>query len=287
MPKKDNGKGFTPKNIGILVLVLGAIGVGTYFIGNYLGLWSIAQVPPAEEQFSIHVVDGMLGKTLPNDEFDYVLYGSDDLTDWLEFEEVDADDSLDHITVADFADDFNYFVIAYNASVEHDDNIYGEDNDWGVRNYYTRWSILDPEGPNVLIAYQTPSDTDFVLINSETFANIAFTTDIADQLNFTIIAAINQSQRDVAKWVAGPNYESEVADYLTIRLTFNVTIALTDISISGTSKYRISDTVIGFKFAELSAVPTVLNVVWDDDAPDCVINNYALYFGDTQLATHT
>lgn len=285
MPQKSKEKGFTPKNIGILVLVLGAIGVGTYFVGNYLGLWSITQVPPSQEGFSIHVVDGMLGKTLPNDEFSYVLYGSNDLADWLEFDELDSDDSLSHITTGDFEEDYTYFVIAYTGLVEHDDTIYGEAHDIGTRAYYARWVVLDTTGPNVLIAYQTPSDSDFLLVNSETFQNIAY-TDIPDQQNFTVIAAINQSQINDAKWVAGPNYSNEEDDYLILKFTFNVTIALTDVSMSGASKYRISDTVIGFKFTELSGIASVFHLEWGEDAPDCVINDYKLYFGQTLLASH-
>jgi hypothetical protein len=278
------------KGIGLLILVIAVGGLGILLLGNYVGWWSIAQptTPPTTE-FDISVMDGMTGKTLPNGDFNYTLLGTDNLDDWLEFEEIKEGDSLSEISASIFADpdnEYANYVVKYVGLVEHDDDLYGEDYDWGDRAYYERWDIIDPSGNNVLVAYQTPSDADFVTVNSESFAIIDLATaNVSATTNFTIIAGSNATQED-AIYMSGANYQNEQDDYVVFQIQFNDTVSLSEFAVKGASKLRANSTTINYRVGSLGPTATSYICEWDHEAEDIEVVGITMLFSETEIASH-
>ncbi len=290
MPKKGLSGMSKGGRAALFILIGSALVLGTYVIGDYFGAWTIFQpeiTPEEETEFSLNIIDGMLGDELPESDFDFTLYGTTDLSDWLEFEIIDSGTGLNDITAGDFDDDvmedYNFFVVRYNGTVDHDDDLYGEDYDWGGRGYYERWEVINPLSANTLVAYQTPSDGDIVVVNTESFAYIDLSSvNVTTATNITIIAGTNSTQTD-AIYIQGDNYLNEQDDYPMFRVEFNSTVALSDFSIQGTSKLRANSTTIYYRFSSLGAIPQTFEGKWSPDAPDIEIVDMELFFGDTQI----
>lgn len=288
MFKKRGGKGkgmSSGTRLVVTVILSAVLIVGGGFLLYYFVFGPQSILAPDIEptpSFSIVTYDGSTGDILDNDDFDYNLYGlDDDINDWVGSELIESGSSLDKIVSGDL-EDYDFYVIQVNGTVEEE----FFDDDEGDRTYYARWFQLVPGIENEIQMYQQPSDTNFVVVAHETFdviTNLTASPIVAID-NFTIIAGTNASQDD-AWWVQGNNYENEVNDYVSFVLGANDTMALSDISISGTTKTRVNSTAIRFNFNMLGSIPKSFECLWNSETEDLQIDTIELYHGDTLLAS--
>jgi len=266
----------------IVVIALIALGgTGVYYLIDYLDTLSAIDVPTT---FSIEVIDGMTLESLDEGDFDYTLYGSDDLNDWLSFDTIDSGSGLNKISDSDLdTDDYTYFVVAYNGTRPNSD--FDEEDQLGDRTYYERWAQLQKGKKNTLYAYWQPSSAGIVAVNQDSFAyiNVA-TSNITTAANATFMVGTNATQEDSA-YVSGSNYQNEISDAPSIVIHFNTTVALSDFSVSGTSKSRVNSTAIKYSFSMLSPIVQTFEGNWDPDAADIQINQAHLQWKDTVLAS--
>lgn len=267
------------------IIIIGVIGAGAWATVEglrYAGVLSIFNVPPPATAFSVTVTDGKTLDSLSLDNFDYVLYGTDDLSEWLDFDVIESGSGLGRIADGDLnLADYKYFVTAYNGTVPEDDF----DDELGDRVYYLRWAQLLKGEKNQLVALQKPSTARALAINLETLAyiNIAGSA-LNGSVNCTWILGTNGSQPDAA-YTYGWNYETNAWNKPRLVLTYNTTVT-SDIamSIKGTTRVRVSGTVYSYEFSELGAAALLLDGIWGDDATKFYkVSTAALFYGDTAL----
>jgi hypothetical protein len=267
------------------VIIAGVVVGGAWAIVGglqYAGLLSIFPVPAEPTAFEITVTDGKTLDSLELDNFDYTLYGTDDLSEWLDFDVIESGSGLGRIADGDLdLADYKYFVTSYNGTVPEDDF----DDDLGDRVYYLRWAQLLKGEANQLVALQKPTTARALAISLETLAyiNIAGSA-LNGSVNCTWILGTNGSQPDAA-YTYGWNYETNAWNKPRLVLTYNATVT-SDIamSIKGTTRVRVSGTVYSYEFSELGAAALLLDGIWGDDATKFYkVSTAALYYGDTAL----
>lgn len=287
------GNKLQPLAIGLIALLAGAGVVvildgldntwGNLFTTQYTGYG----LPGEEPVYSIEVWDGVEGIQLDTSDFNYTLWGTDNLDDWVDFEEIEDGNDLDDITEADLTDednDYLFFVVNYSGYVEEESMDEWENDYLGDRTYSERWSVLNINAKNMLLSYQKPSDSGIALLNSETFEALNYSMELNTTTNFTIVASSNVSQPS-AKYVTGYNYQDEMDLTPRIIMTFNGSVNSGDISISGTTKDRVNDTALEFSFYELSATPQFFIAEWNPDETALAITHVELYYGEELLLT--
>ncbi|MHA1892069.1 MAG: hypothetical protein ACTSYS_13835 [Promethearchaeota archaeon] len=266
---------------GVALLVI--IGIVTYYGFFAPGL----SQQPAQQGFSITVKDGSRQIEISDSDITYTLYGTDDLSEWSEFEEIENGTSLS-ISSGDL-DGYTYYVVKMNATVSKSD--YDAD-DAGIdkidekydHEFYTRWFVIDPNSANTFYLYEKPSAVGIVAVYSENFTAITNVSTVEATTNVTFIVGSNKTQQH-AYYVQGSNYQNEYDDSPTILVNFNTTISLSDVTMVGASKIRYNSTAIRFEFTQISSVPTILDLKWDDEVTNKAISDVSLLFGETSLAT--
>jgi len=263
-----------------LLIILGVV--------IYYGFFTPGLVSqPATSGFSITVKDGSRQIEISDSDITYTLYGTDNLDEWSEYEQIENGTSLS-ISSSDL-DGYTYYVVKMNATVSKSD--YDSDDDGITKTdekydhlFYDRWFVIDPDAPNTFYLYEKPSAVGIVAVYSQNFTAISDISTVEATTNITFIVASNKSQPH-AMYVQGPNYQNEYDDAPTILVNFNTTISLSDITLSGATKIRYNSTAIRFEFSEISSVPSVLDLKWDDEVTNKAIADVSLLFGETELAT--
>lgn len=273
------------------VLILVGASVGGYMIADFAAdgqLFNIAPVTPTPTTptgFSIKTYDGATIDLLDNGDFDYTLYGTDDLSDWVSFDEIEDGDSLGDISTADLVD-YDYFVVRYNGTIEIEDPA-DEDEELDVH-MYERWAQITPGVTNTLYSYQTPTTVGtfgYYSLNMTTITTTAETNQVNGLKNITLIVASNLTENN-AMYITGQNFENEINDYPYFEITFNTTIAMSNFSISSTSKSRVNATALRFGFDMISSTPQAFNCIWGSTADRfTAILAIHVYYGDTLLDT--
>lgn len=275
-------------------------------IGIILGVWWVpiteglksffggsTVTPPGE--FDVLAWDSPRNLKLPSNAFNYTLWGvtGTDLTDFGNFDELDTGDSLSDISAADLDPDYDRWVLRAAGKVEADwwdpdDAAVIQDEDTLYDHYYyNRYFVLSKTSVNTLMFYETPTDGNFIAVYSENFTVVDMTKGISAPINTTLFAGTNASQK-FAKYVAGENYENEAADQPTWIITTNTTISMSWLSMQGCVKSRVNDTALKFTFGVLGPVPSVFNLIWNNnDAEDIEIASIQLLFGDKLIALAT
>lgn len=227
--------------------------------------------PPATTvttSFEIVVKDGKSFATLPNDDFDYTLYGlviGGDPEDFLDWDVIESGTTLDGIKNADLdTSEFSAFYMCINGTIseaEFDDGL-------GDRTYNERWAPIYPNYRNVVNVYWQPSTAFFSCFNKETGAYITLaSTNITCATNFTILVGTNASQPTA---VYRYQYDLEEMAYIRPELVIacNTTMLSKTLSIPGTTKTKLNDTAYSYGFDEIGAIPRYVVASWDDAAAD-------------------
>jgi hypothetical protein len=284
-----NWKWMIPLGI-VLGLLVGFWSPITGYIGSLFGGSTVT--PPPTGQFDIVAWDGPRNLELPNNAFNYTLWGvtGNDLKDFGTFDELAAGDSLSDISAADLDTQYDHWVLRAAGMVEADwwdvdDAVVIDAIDETYNHYYyDRYFVLSKTSKNTLMFYETPSDADFIIVNSQTFAAVNMASNISAPVNVTIFAGTNQSQR-FAKYVSGENYPNEEPDTPTWIVTLDDPVSMSWLSMSGAVKTRVNDTALKFTFGVLGPVPSMFNLVWNNaDAKDAgvsIISIQLLWSGTT------
>jgi hypothetical protein len=251
--------------------------------------------PPPTGQFSVVAWDAPRNLALPEDSFNYTLWGvtGNDLTDFGNFDELDASDSLGDLRVADLDTDYDHWVLRAAGCVvagdwDTDDAAVIDEIDTTYDHYYyDRYFVLSATSKNTLMFYETPSDGNFQVVDSQSFDAITNMHLIVAQRNVTLFAGTNMSQ-PFAKYVSGENYPNETPDTPAWIVTANTTISMSWLSMNGAVKTRINDTALKFTFGVLGPVPSMFNLIWNNnDAADILINSIQLVWSDATIAIRT
>lgn len=286
MPNPRSGKkAINWKTLGIIGLIGGAAALffwGTSYIPGTP--WSVVNIPgqTPTTAFVVTMTDGKTADDLSLDDFDYTLYGADDLSEWLDYEVIESGSGLGKIVASDLdAADYAYWVVKYNGTVEED---FFNDT-LGERTYAVRWGQLLQNTNNQLMAYQKPSSVGVVALNSETLAYLNISgSALTGVVNCTWIIGSNASQLD-ASWTYGWNYQTNSWDKPRLVVTYNATVT-SDIamSIKGTTRVRVTGTIYSYELSEITASALVLDGIWGDSATKFYkVSTAALYYGDTAL----
>ncbi len=271
-------------SIALIVIVGGGFAAwGIYSAGVTAGLWnplSIFPTPTTPTGFSITVTNGKTLDSLSLDDFDYTLYGTDDIGEWLDYEIIESGTGLGRIAAGDL-EDYTYFVVTYNGTAPEDDY----DDGLGDRVFYLRWAELQTGVKNALVAYQKPSAVGVTALRTDNLKNINIAgSALNGSVNCTFIIGSNGTQKDAA-YVYGWNFENADWDKPRLVLTYNATVTSSiALTIKGLTRVRVSATVYSYEFNELGASLLQAEGVWGDDATKFYkVSTAALYFGDTAL----
>lgn len=263
-------------NVLIAAVIITGIVAGSFLIYQLVTPKSIIEIPGA---YSLAVKDGKTNVNLGLDNFDYTLYGTDDLAEWLDYEVIESGSGLSRIAAGDLVD-YEFFVVRFNGTVPEEDF----DDELGDRIYYERWAEITT-GANVLTAFQTPSTVGVVAINTNTLAVVNIGgSELVGNVNVTFFIAGNGSQ-EFAAYVLQFNYETQDFDRPRLLLTYNATVT-SDIAltIKGTTRVRVSATVYSYTFTELGPVANVFMAEWGESATTAYkVSTAALYYGETAL----
>lgn len=297
-PKTDEEKTRT-RNITI-----GAAGIGSAIVLMWLFVFGgVAQIQewtglttqePEEvtpDVFSFSIVDGVLGVELDGDDFDGILYETNDLDDFLDFDILKNYSTGVDVDEEDFDDQEKaILVLRLNGTVSHDDDLFGEDpeDDIGDRVYYEIWTILSNSSSNIIMMYQTPTDAGLVVINATSFEGINMTaSNVTTASNITVVCGTNASELTTgAKYVAVTDYSVEFLQKPNVVIEFNDTVAISDFSLRGADVDRYNSTTLKFEFEELGPIPISFYGHWSQEAiddADLEIVSVTLYYGDTAL----
>jgi len=275
--------------IGMMIL-LGVVGVGTYF-----GMRASTVALPGTTGFSVEARDGPRDLKLPSASFNWTLWGVEgsNLNDFGQYTELATGDSLADIKASDLDTSYTQWVVKAEGVVKAAD--WNTDDAPVIKAidekydhaYYARFFVIDSSTLNTFVFYETPSSGSFQIMNDQSFQVINMAGGVVAQTNATLIAAMNASQ-PYAKYVTGANYKDETQDSPYWLVTFNDTVALNYVSISGTTKTRVDDMNIKFTFDILGSVPSVFNLVWGKDAPKTVqIDTIKLSWDSIIIQTRT
>lgn len=286
-------------------ITIGAVGIGSAVVLMWLfvfgGLaqiqnlagFAIAEPEPEPTVFSFSIVDGVLGVELDGDDFDGILYETNDLDDFLDFDILKNYTTGVDVDTNDFDDaEKSILVLRLNGTVAHDDDLYGEDpeDDIGPRTYYEQWVIIQNATTNVVMVYQEPSAANVAVLNATTFGSLDLSSvNVTTTDNITVICGTNASELTTgAKYVAVTDYSVEFMQKPNILVEFNSTVAIADFSLRGTDVDRYNSTTLKFEFQELGPVPISFYGHWSIDAindADLEIVSVSLYYGDTLLSS--
>lgn len=260
--------------------VIAGVFIGAFILGAVL-LTALPTAPPPDV-YGLRVIDGATGKELPTNEITYTLYGTNDLEDWVSFEELETGTDISSILEGDLDAEYSAWAVRFKAdAVDHSDTLYDEDE--GARAYYERWDTLVKGTMNTLVLYETPDTVGGIAWHSENLTVISAIASVWNQENFTVLIVGNMTQVN-AMYVAGSNYENEVDDMPSLIFNFSEDVALSDLSIAGTTKRRVNATAIAFDFYMISATPTIVDCIWGEDAPGTMaIDSGYVSFGDDVL----
>lgn len=261
----------------VIGLLAGA-GVITWgALTNWKFTFALITPTPTPTGFSVKVYDGVTLDLLDNGDFNYTLYGTDNLNDWVDFEKIEGDDSLSGLAAADLVD-YDFFVIKFAGTVEIE-NPKNTDETMDVI-YYERW-VQVTTGANVLYSYRQPTTTGVVVLDSESFTAVNITAGIDDPTNVTIIVASNATETNAA-WVKFYSYqdEADVTPYFLVE--FDGAVAMSDFSIGGCSKIRYNSTALKFSFDKIDSSPQIFMGKWGE-ASGLTIEKFSVFFGDDEL----
>lgn len=236
------------------------------------------------------VLDGKLQLDITDEvdssSWEGVLYETDDLDDFLDYNLLYNYTSGVDPEPNDWDDqEEQYLVMCMNGSIDHDDDLFGDDNDFGARVYGIRWFILLPDQVNTIQMYATPSDAGFVAFYSENMTSICFASEnVTATDNITLVASTNATETWAA-YVGMQSYDIEDDWMVNFLVEFNDTVGIGDFSIRNCAKQRYNTTALVFDFDNniLDSTPVSFLGYWDDDATDLQITNITLRYGDTEL----
>jgi hypothetical protein len=224
------------------IVVLGIVGLVVF--GPSLYSFFNPPAPAPTGTFSIVYKDGVTLETLDGNDIDcdeFRLPAGEDITNWGAFEQnTDVTDGHD-VEAADFTVEFPTVIINVSCAGGMD-----RGDDEGVI-YYARQQRIYPAQANIVYLYETPQATGFAIINSDTLALVVFpATNITENLNFTVVTAINLTQA-YAKWESYWDYSTNALAELTWIFTANDTCAAADLlSLNGLTKTKPTLTTIAF-----------------------------------------
>lgn len=239
--------------------------------------------------FALTLYDPLLGKNLDLDDFDATVWRLPISGDWTDRVQMETG-TLASISEADIRlpDDGSacMFVVDYNGTVPHSDTLYGEEHDWGARDYYRRMARIYRGQANQLDSYQTPGSANIIVTNLESCAFINVTADnVTTSANISITVMTNASQ-PLSQYKAF--YDYAAMDWVKpyILFTANATINSTSFSVSGDVEQSLPSTTTKLvEFETLGATPSIFEMHWDPDTPNTVQINTAQLGFSTVLAS--
>jgi len=273
------------------IIIYSVIGVGvviSLLVAGYFLLIPQAPIQPTIAETSSKIIDGNLQIELDDRDFVGVLYETDDINDFLDYD-VLANFSTGGVSITDSDIDDQekaYLVLVLNGTVPHDEDMYADD--LGPRIYYKRFILITPLTENIITVYQKPSSAGITAVNSQTFLWLNVTDGISTDYNFTIIMSTNASEPD-AVYVRQFDYENQLDLTVNILVELNDTVTtLNDFSISGMDKSRFNSSAIVFdvtEFESLGPEPSSFQCYWSGSASNLEVNKITLRYGEEILAT--
>ena len=237
--------------------------------------------PPAQV-FGLNPIDGMSGKTLPDNVIQYTIYGTDDKDDFSAFDSLVSGTDLSNIDESDLDTDYTYFIIRFRAdAVAHSSALFVKDQ--GTRIFYERWAEIYRGIPNTLVLYEKFNLVAGIVWDSVNMAVISNISTVGAYQNITMLVQGNSTQTN-AMYIAGKNYANEEDDSPSIIVTFNGSISLSDFNIAGTTKTRVNSTAIKYEFYQITASPALFNGIWNTDAASSLgVKRVQVLYGQNYL----
>ena len=217
---------------GGVIALIGIVVLGGVYGGWFA--WLGANITPTRTGYSVNVHDGFLDATLNNDEFAYDLWGSNDSTDWAEFDHIEAGLTLDSIKAGDMeSDEYEGFYVNMTGSVAHDEDVY--DVDLGTRTYGERWFKIYNDRANDFAMYETPNNVFIIVLfaGNGTRVNMTLNTVLVGT-NISIVVGNNATQTD-AIYVPYYDYAAQETVQLNIITYFDADVEKNDFKIDGMS----------------------------------------------------